>query len=230
MKRGEPIHPRESGQSLLEFAIVLPILLALLVGIFEFGVAWNRKQVLTNAAREGAHVLNEGDSAVDAAVCMGFVLAVTHPAAGNLGGGGFLLVHTERGDIVIDCRETAPRAAQPGMFLDEKGEPIPDASLIGPLASGVPGSVAGYLRLLADHGTMDRNAAFAGGAEWAMTLPNARLIVARRAAHQLWLDRPQAFGEIDRFLGGRWPENAVRVRSWGQVRTHLRGGLEAPAS
>ena len=54
MKRGEPIHPRESGQSLLEFAIVLPILLALLVGIFEFGVAWNRKQVLTNAAREGA--------------------------------------------------------------------------------------------------------------------------------------------------------------------------------
>jgi Flp pilus assembly protein TadG len=54
MKRGEAIRRRESGQSLLEFAIVLPILLALLVGIFEFGVAWNRKQVLTNAAREGA--------------------------------------------------------------------------------------------------------------------------------------------------------------------------------
>lgn len=56
MKRGEPIRPSESGQSLLEFAIVLPILLALLVGIFEFGVAWNRKQVLTNAAREGARL------------------------------------------------------------------------------------------------------------------------------------------------------------------------------
>ena len=56
MKRGESIHRRESGQSLLEFAIVLPILLALLVGIFEFGVAWNRKQVLTNAAREGARL------------------------------------------------------------------------------------------------------------------------------------------------------------------------------
>ena len=54
MKRGAAIRRRESGQSLLEFAIVLPILLALLVGIFEFGVAWNRKQVLTNAAREGA--------------------------------------------------------------------------------------------------------------------------------------------------------------------------------
>jgi Flp pilus assembly protein TadG len=54
MNRGEPIRRRESGQSLLEFAIVLPILLALLVGIFEFGVAWNRKQVLTNAARDGA--------------------------------------------------------------------------------------------------------------------------------------------------------------------------------
>ncbi len=54
MKCGEAIRPKESGQSLVEFAIVLPILLALLVGIFEFGVAWNRKQVLTNAAREGA--------------------------------------------------------------------------------------------------------------------------------------------------------------------------------
>jgi Flp pilus assembly protein TadG len=54
MKPGEAIRRRESGQSLVEFAIVLPILLALLVGIFEFGVAWNRKQVLTNAAREGA--------------------------------------------------------------------------------------------------------------------------------------------------------------------------------
>lgn len=54
MKRRERVRPRDSGQSLAEFAIVLPILLALLVGIFEFGVAWNRKQVLTNAAREGA--------------------------------------------------------------------------------------------------------------------------------------------------------------------------------
>jgi len=54
MKRGEAIRRRDCGQSLVEFAIVLPILLALLVGIFEFGVAWNRKQVLTNAAREGA--------------------------------------------------------------------------------------------------------------------------------------------------------------------------------
>lgn len=56
MKRGDSIRRRDSGQSLLEFAIVLPILLALLVGIFEFGVAWNRKQVLTNAAREGARL------------------------------------------------------------------------------------------------------------------------------------------------------------------------------
>ncbi|HKY61490.1 MAG TPA: TadE/TadG family type IV pilus assembly protein [Gemmatimonadota bacterium] len=54
MRRSKAIHRRDSGQSLVEFAIVLPILLGLLVGIFEFGVAWNRKQVLTNAAREGA--------------------------------------------------------------------------------------------------------------------------------------------------------------------------------
>ena len=56
MTTNETVRPRDSGQSLVEFAIVLPILLALLVGIFEFGVAWNRKQVLTNAAREGARL------------------------------------------------------------------------------------------------------------------------------------------------------------------------------
>ncbi len=98
-----------------------------------------------HATSEAVKVLRDGGNAIDAAVCAGFVLAVTHPIAGNLGGGGFMLVHTAQEDAVIDAREVAPRAARPNMYLDERGDPIPDASLIGPRATGVPGSVAGYL-------------------------------------------------------------------------------------
>ncbi len=108
------------------------------------------------AAREGARVLREGGNAVDAAVCVGFVLAVTHPYAGNLGGGGFMVVHTKKGDAVIDAREVAPRAATRDMYLDSDGNVRPEASLVGPLAAGVPGSVHGYLELLEKYGTMDR--------------------------------------------------------------------------
>lgn len=79
------------------------------------------------------------------------------------------------------------------------------------------------------HGTMDRNASFAGGAEWAMTLRNGRLIIVPRAAHQLWLDDPQALADVDRFLGGSWPARARSVRSWEQVRAHLPQGLTGPA-
>jgi len=111
----------------------------------------------SHATDEGALVLLEGGNAMDAAVCVGFVLAVTHPMAGNLGGGGFLLVHSKKnGDQVIDARETAPRAAKPNMYLDKNGDVRKNASLVGPLASGVPGSVAGYLKLLDSYGTMDR--------------------------------------------------------------------------
>jgi len=109
------------------------------------------------AAKEGERVLLDGGNAIDAAVCMGFVLAVTHPPAGNLGGGGFIVVHTAGGDeLVIDARETAPRDARRDMYLDRKGRPRPDASLVGPLAAGVPGSVAGYLMLHERFGTLPR--------------------------------------------------------------------------
>jgi len=109
-----------------------------------------------HAAREGASVLREGGNAFDAAVTIGFVLAVTHPEAGNLGGGGFLLAHRPGEEFVIDAREVAPLAATRDMYLDAQGVLRPDASLVGPLASGVPGSVAGYLRLHERCGTLPR--------------------------------------------------------------------------
>ena len=97
------------------------------------------------AADVGAEVLADGGNAVDAAVAVGFSLAVTLPRAGNLGGGGFMLVHDAESDTTtaIDYREMAPPAAHRDMFLDENGNADPELSRFSHKASGVPGTVAG---------------------------------------------------------------------------------------
>jgi len=97
------------------------------------------------ATRVGVEILKTGGNAVDAAVAVGFALAVTHPQAGNLGGGGFMLVHlaARNETIAIDYRETAPAAATREMFLDERGEADPRKSRDSALGVGVPGTVAG---------------------------------------------------------------------------------------
>ena len=97
------------------------------------------------AARIGIEILKRGGNAVDAAVATGFALAVTLPRAGNLGGGGFMLVHlaAEKKTIAIDYRETAPASMTKTIFLDESGKFIPAKSQSSGLAVGVPGTVAG---------------------------------------------------------------------------------------
>ena len=98
------------------------------------------------AARIGVQILERGGNAVDAAVAVGFALAATYPRAGNLGGGGFMVIHLANGtNTSIDYRETAPAAATPDMFLDARGEPDLVKSRDTGLAVGVPGSVAGLL-------------------------------------------------------------------------------------
>jgi gamma-glutamyltranspeptidase/glutathione hydrolase len=93
-----------------------------------------------NATRIGVEVLRKGGNAVDAAVAIGFALAVTHPAAGSLGGGGFMLIRLADGrSTFVDFRERAPGAATRGMYLDSQGNPTAD-SVVGYRASGVPGS------------------------------------------------------------------------------------------
>jgi gamma-glutamyltranspeptidase/glutathione hydrolase len=96
------------------------------------------------ATDAGVEVLKEGGNAVDAAVATGFTLAVVYPAAGNIGGGGFMLIYLHTGkSTFIDYREKAPLAASANMYLDEKGNIIPHASLVGYRAVAVPGAVAG---------------------------------------------------------------------------------------
>jgi gamma-glutamyltranspeptidase / glutathione hydrolase len=96
------------------------------------------------ASRAGVQMMKAGGNAVDAAVAIGFVLAVVHPQAGNLGGGGFMLVRMADGKThFVDYREKAPAAATANMYLDAQRNVIEDASIVGYKAIGVPGSVAG---------------------------------------------------------------------------------------
>ncbi|MHA7871852.1 MAG: gamma-glutamyltransferase, partial [Hyphococcus sp.] len=108
------------------------------------------------AAGVGRDILKAGGNAVDAAVATGFALAVTHPQAGNLGGGGFMLIKLADRDepIAIDYREMAPGAATRDMFLDAAGAVDADRARFSRLSSGVPGSVMGLTAALEQYGTM----------------------------------------------------------------------------
>jgi gamma-glutamyltranspeptidase / glutathione hydrolase len=100
-----------------------------------------------DATDAGLAILRAGGNAADAAVAAALVLAVVHPQAGNLGGGGFAVLRFGSLFAALDFRETAPAAARPDMYRDVHGDPIPNASLVGPLASGVPGSPSGLYEL-----------------------------------------------------------------------------------
>lgn len=107
------------------------------------------------ATQIGVDILRQGGNAVDAAVAVGFALAVTHPQAGNLGGGGFMLLRTASGRATaIDFREVAPARASRDMFLDKQGNADSKLSLTSPLASGTPGTVAGFALAAQKYGTL----------------------------------------------------------------------------
>lgn len=114
------------------------------------------------ATEVGVDILKQGGNAVDAAVAVGYALAVVHPCCGNIGGGGFMVVHLVNGaNLFLDFREKAPLAATPGMFLDANGNAVPDLSRKSWLAVGVPGTVMGFDEALTQYGTMSRAAVMA---------------------------------------------------------------------
>lgn len=125
------------------------------------------------ASEIGVEVLKRGGNAVDAAVAVALALAVTYPIAGNLGGGGFMMLRRSDGTVTaIDYRETAPAAATRDMFIGPDGELIKGegSSLIGYRASGVPGTVAGMAMALKQHGS--------GKLTWSQLIEPARKLAA----------------------------------------------------
>jgi gamma-glutamyltranspeptidase / glutathione hydrolase len=114
------------------------------------------------ASAVGAGILAAGGNAIDAAVAVGYALAVVEPCCGNIGGGGFMTIHLADGrDTFINFRETAPAAATAGMYLDRHGNPIAELSRYGWRAIGVPGTVMGLDHALAKFGAMPRGAVMA---------------------------------------------------------------------
>ena len=107
------------------------------------------------ASQIGVDILKKGGNAVDAAIAVGFALAVVYPAAGNIGGGGFMLIRQANGEkFSIDYRERAPMKSHKEMFLDEVGNVIENLSVYGHLAAGIPGTVDGFITAHKQYGTI----------------------------------------------------------------------------
>ncbi|MFL6259590.1 MAG: gamma-glutamyltransferase [Thermoanaerobaculia bacterium] len=149
------------------------------------------------AVEVGLEALRAGGNAVDAAVATALALAVVYPEAGNLGGGGFAVVRMGGDLAALDFREVGPARARHDMYLDPQGKPVPGASLVGPLAAGVPGSPAGLYALHQRYGRLP----------WTRVVAPARRLAAEgfpvsRYLHDL-LGKEQT-----RKLLGRFPESA----------------------
>ena len=140
-------------------------------------------------------ILEQGGNAVDAAIAAQFVLAVTLPEAGNIGGGGFMLIQKDGKGDFIDYRETAPAAAHRDMYLDDKGDVIDNMSVYGIHASGVPGSVAGMWLAHQKHGSL----------EWKTLLEPAV-----KLAEQGFIVHPKLAASIERYIA-RMTKKSVNI-------------------
>jgi gamma-glutamyltranspeptidase/glutathione hydrolase len=140
------------------------------------------------ASDVGAAILRQGGNAVDAAVAVGYALAVTHPCCGNLGGGGFMTIHLADGrNTFINFREKAPLAARADMFLDARGNPLSDESLAGYRAVSVPGTVLGLETARQEYGTLARSILMAG----AIRLAQDGFILTRGDVDELEIGVPE---------------------------------------
>jgi len=150
-----------------------------------------------NATDAGLEILHAGGNAVDAAVAVGFALAVTFPVAGNLGGGGFMLIRTKSGQShFLDYREQAPAAATADMYLDAQKNVVPGLSLVGYKASGVPGTVAGLVYAEKTYGKLTLKQVMAP----AIKLATEGFILSAEECHYMALKPVDAFPESRRIF------------------------------
>src|SRR5947207_15082089 len=147
------IHPRCAAERGFFAAVILSTLLSAAWAAeveAEHGMVVSAHRL---ASEVGVHILEAGGNAVDAAVAVGYALAVVDPCCGNIGGGGFMTVHLAEGrETLINFRETAPAAASATMYLDSEGRLIEDLSRYGYSAAGVPGTVMGLDRAAVEYG------------------------------------------------------------------------------
>ncbi len=159
------------------------------------------------ASAVGAEILRKGGNVIDAAVAVKFALAVVHPAAGNVGGGGFLLYRDKSGNAVtLDFREKAPAKSHKDMYLDREGNPVEGLSLRGALASGVPGSVAGIWEAHRKYGSMSWSALI----QPAIDIARQGVVLTGREARGLNAIR----GELDRLNPGSGYYRRADGKSW----------------
>jgi gamma-glutamyltranspeptidase/glutathione hydrolase len=194
------------------------------------------------SAQVGADILRRGGNAVDAAVATGFAMAVTYPRAGNIGGGGFMVIHsTERNeDITIDYRETAPAATTPQIFLGADGKPDAAKSRDSALGVGVPGTVAGLALALEKYGSGQFTLAqllepaialardgFVVSDDMADSLPGWHRRLARWPSSARIFSRPDgtSLGEGDRLVQSDLAETLSAVAAQGP-----RGFYEGPVA
>lgn len=184
------------------------------------------------SAQVGADILRRGGNAVDAAVATGFAMAVTYPRAGNVGGGGFMVIHSadRNEDVTIDYRETAPAATTPQIFLGADGKPDTAKSRDSALGIGVPGTVAGLALALDKYGSGQFTLAqllapaialardgFIIGDDIADTLPSWHRRLARWPSSARIFSRPDGtpLGEGDRLVQGDLAETLSSVAAQG---------------
>ncbi len=160
-----------------------------------------------NAVRAGVEILKSGGNAFDAAAAIGFALAVTYPAAGNLGGGGFMVAQTNDGRrIFLDFRETAPAAASRDMYVDSNGDVIKGLSTKTALAVGVPGTVHGLFQIIDKFGSRKRQEILAPAIRLAEEgFPVSYSLHGSLAYHQKYLSRFSSSAE-QFYAEGKAPE------------------------
>lgn len=179
------------------------------------------------AAEVGRDILARGGNAIDAAVATGFALAVTHPQAGNLGGGGFMLVHlAETGEVLaIDFREMAPDGATRDMYLGQDGEVDNQLAQYSRLSAGVPGTVMGLLEALEKYGTMTRREVMGPSVKLAtkgFPLSYAMAEGLESARGQLSVDE----SSVDYFLGRKTGERFTQADLAKTLRRIMKSGAD----